>query len=125
MTEQARALLLKAADVQEANGLHQQGWYDRMQQALDTPDPRKCRVCALGAISTAAGLYPNELSSSYPGADLAREAARLLADHLVKQGLAKPPDDGDPVRTVGVNWADKPGQTAGSIAAVMRATATA
>ncbi|MFI6179750.1 hypothetical protein ACIA8R_29695 [Nonomuraea sp. NPDC051191] len=123
MNEQARMLLLKAADVQELNGLHQGGYYDRRQAAHELLDMRKCRVCALGAIATAAGLFPNEIMSGFPGASMARQAAELLAAYLIERRLAAPSEEG-PLPVVGTNWADRPGQTAASIARVMRAAAT-
>ncbi|MER6514777.1 hypothetical protein ABT158_48770 [Nonomuraea sp. NPDC001636] len=120
MNEQARALLLKAADVQETNGLHQGGYYDRRQAAQELLDMRKCRVCALGAIATAAGLFPNEIMSGFPGASTARQAAGLLAAYLIEHNLAIPSEEG-PLPVVGTNWADRPGQTAAGVASVMRA----
>ncbi|GAA1623991.1 hypothetical protein GCM10009733_020790 [Nonomuraea maheshkhaliensis] len=128
---EAIELLLKAADVQEANGLHQVGWYDRGQAATLLLDPRKCRVCPIGAIATAAGLFPSEITSSYSGAQRSRQAAVLLATYLIEHRLAEPPHDGgigdievgEAINVIGPNWADKPGQTASSLATTMRAAA--
>ncbi|WP_433445299.1 DUF6197 family protein [Nonomuraea sp. CA-141351] len=80
-------MLLKAADVQEANGLHQHGWYDHAQQALDTPDPRKSRVCALGAININDSTGPPTRTDHY---ETRSDGLQVSAVHTFNQGSPLP-----------------------------------
>ncbi|MFI6510054.1 hypothetical protein ACIBCT_20815 [Streptosporangium sp. NPDC050855] len=76
------AILNRAADVIERNGLALKEFYEYAEEQ----DPRDCKVCAMGAIAVAAGLKPDGWDDwddeGSPAEAAAAEASDLLAAHL-------------------------------------------
>ncbi|MFI6909733.1 hypothetical protein ACIBKY_51320 [Nonomuraea sp. NPDC050394] len=118
-----RAVLARAADIQEANG-HCQGFFVDHRQAEGGVDIRNCRVCPIGAIALACDILPGNLWTQHPNGVAAETAAEKFADYLIRHGLS----DGRTLHdrlmsTIADQWADVAGRTLEEIVAALRAAA--
>lgn len=86
-------ILRDAADILARNGRARNDFYDHDQAFIEALPPSKCRVCAYGAISLAAGADLEQADFEEPSTVEERaaiEAAEILAVHL---GLIDLEDD--------------------------------
>ncbi|MCW2938472.1 MAG: hypothetical protein JWN00_1457 [Actinomycetia bacterium] len=113
ITTQARAILLKAADVIEARG-HHRGDYAPSDTRSDL---RTCPVCVLAAINVATNHHPVTDFFNYGMDEPEAQAAAALAKHL---GLAECITPHELTDVVGEEWNDAPDRTAEQVTAALR-----